>query len=72
MSRYASNQEVVKFFATHGIEVTQVRREGQLRHLCIHGEPLTLPMPACAEECLSRVRECLSRQQELGGAQDQR
>ena len=24
MSRYASNQDVVRFFATHGIEVTQV------------------------------------------------
>lgn len=72
MSRYASNQEVVRFFAAHGIEVTHVRREGQSRHLRVQGEPLTLPMPASAEECLLRVRECVSRQQAAGSAQDQR
>ncbi|MCB1276452.1 hypothetical protein [Prosthecobacter sp.] len=61
MSRYASNQDVVRFFAAHGIEVTHVRREGELRHLRIHGRPLTLPMPAPAEECLRIVREFLAR-----------
>ncbi|MDZ4404077.1 hypothetical protein [Prosthecobacter sp.] len=61
MSRYASNQEVVRFFASHGIEVTQVRREGELRHLRVHGQPLTLPMPASADECLRLVRKCLAR-----------
>lgn len=59
MSRYASNQEVARFFAGHGIEVTHVRREGDLRHLRVNGQPLTLPMPASAEECLTRVRESL-------------
>lgn len=59
MSRYASNQEVTRFFAEHGIEVTHVRRDGEWRHLRVQGQPLTLPMPASAEECLRRVRECL-------------
>ena len=63
MSRYASNQEVVRFFASHDIEVTHVRREGELRHLRVHGQPLTLPMPASADECLRLVRECLSTQE---------
>jgi hypothetical protein len=60
MSRYASNQEVVRFFAAHGIEVTQVRREGDLRHLRVHGQLLTLPMPASADECLRIVQECIA------------
>lgn len=62
MSRYASNQEVTYFFATHGIEVTHVRRVGPLRHLRVHGEPLTLPMPASPDECLRIVRDCIARQ----------
>ena len=62
MSRYASNQDVTQFFARHGIEVTQVRREGDLRHLRVLGQPLTLPMPASPEECLRIVRECIARQ----------
>lgn len=57
MSRYASNQEVVRFFATHGIAVTHVRREGDLRHLRVRSLPLTLPMDASPDECLRRVRE---------------
>jgi len=57
MSRYASNQDVVRFFATHGIEVTQVRREGAVRHLCVQSQSLTLPMDASPDECLRRVRE---------------
>lgn len=61
MSRYASNQDVVQFFARHGIEVTQVRREGDLRHLRVKGQPLTLPMPASPDECLRIVRECVAR-----------
>lgn len=60
MSRYASNQEVTRFFASHGIEVTNVRREGDIRQLRVHGHPMTLPMPASAEECLRLVRECIS------------
>jgi hypothetical protein len=62
MSRYASNQEVTQFFAAHGIEVTHVRREGDLRHLRVQGQPLTLPMPASAEECLRIVRQAISDQ----------
>jgi hypothetical protein len=61
MSRYASNQEVTHFFASHGIEVTHVRREGPLRHLRVGGVPLTLPMPASPDECLRLVRECMAR-----------
>lgn len=60
MSRYASNQDVVRFFASHGITVTHVRREGPLRQLRVCGRPLTLPMPASPEECLRIVRECLA------------
>ncbi|GEP43285.1 hypothetical protein [Brevifollis gellanilyticus] len=59
MSRYASNQDVVRFFASHGIEVTHVRREGDLRHLRVKDHPLTLPMPASPDECLRIVRECI-------------
>lgn len=69
MSRYASNQDVVRFFASHGIEVTNVRREGDLRHLRVQDHPLTLPMPASPEECLRIVRECVERVgAESGGA----
>lgn len=60
MSRYASNQDVVRFFASHGIAVTHVRREGPLRQLRVGGRSLTLPMPASPEECLRIVRECLA------------
>ncbi len=60
MSRYASNQEVTQFFASHGIAVTNVRREGQLRHLRVQGQPLTLPMPASPDECLRIVRDCIA------------
>lgn len=63
MSRYASNQDVTHFFATHGITVTNVRREGNLRHLLVQGQPLTLPMPASPEECLRIVREFMERLQ---------
>jgi len=66
MSRYASNQDVTRFFATHGIEVTHVRREGHLRNLFVQGQPLTLPMPASAEECLRIVREAIA--ENIGGA----
>jgi hypothetical protein len=61
MSRYATDQEVTQFFAAQGIEVTHVRREGPLRHLQVHGQPLTLPMPASPEECLRLVRDCIAR-----------
>ncbi len=57
MSRYASNQDVVRFFAANDIEVTHVRRAGAVRHLCVRSLPLTLPMDASPEECLRRVRE---------------
>ena len=60
MSRYASNQDVVRFFAAHGIEVTQVRREGAVRHLCVQRQPLTLPMDASPDDCLRRVRESVA------------
>jgi hypothetical protein len=63
VSRYASNQEVARFFASQGIEVTHVRREGELRHLRVCGRPMTLPMPASADECLRLVRECLAAQE---------
>lgn len=66
MSRYASNQEVMRFFASHGIEVTHVRREGDLRHLRVHGLPVCLPMPASADECLRLVRAHLAAQASAG------
>lgn len=59
MSRYASNQDVVRFFAMHGIEVSHVRREGSLRHLRVQEKAVTLPMDADPDECLRRVRECI-------------
>jgi hypothetical protein len=62
MSRYASNQDVVRFFAAHGITVTHVRREGDLRHLRVHDRPLTLPMPASPDECLRIVRDAIATQ----------
>ena len=64
MSRYASNQEVVRFFASHGITVTNVRREGELRQLRAGGRPLSLPMPASPDECLRIVREHLADSEE--------
>lgn len=70
MSRYASNQEVTRFFASHGIAVTNVRREGDLRQLRVYGQPLTLPMPASPEECLRIVRECIARQDAVIAADD--
>ena len=51
VSRYASNQDVAYFFASHGI----------LRHLRVRGQPLTLPMPASPEECLRIVREFVAQ-----------
>lgn len=62
MGRYASNFEVTQFFASHGIEVTHVHREGPLRHLRVNGEPITLPMPASPDECLRIVRDCIAAQ----------
>ncbi len=60
MSRYATDQEVVEFFASHGIKVTEVHRLGMSRHLKVKGKPVTLPMPASPEECLRIVRECIA------------
>jgi len=70
MSRYASNQDVVRFFATHGIEVTHVRREGAVRHLRVQSQPLTLPMDASPDECLRRVREGMAAPVPAEGTQD--
>jgi hypothetical protein len=61
MSRYATDQEVVEFFASHGITVTDVHRLGMSRHLKVKGQPVTLPMPASPDECLRIVRECIAR-----------
>jgi hypothetical protein len=61
MSRYATDQEVVEFFASHGIAVTDVHRLGMSRHLKVQGQPVTLPMPASPDECLRIVRECIAR-----------
>ena len=66
MSRYASNQEVVQFFPSHGITVTDVRHLGRLRHLRVNGQPLTLPMPASPDECLRIVRDCIAAQKAAG------
>lgn len=55
-----------KFFASHAIEVTHVRREGPLRHLCVNGQALTLPMPASPDECLRIVRDCIAAQKAAG------
>lgn len=60
MSRYATDQEVVEFFASHGIAVTDVHRLGMSRHLKVQGHPVTLPMPASPDECLRMVRECIA------------
>ena len=65
MSRYASNQEVTRFFASHGIEVTHVRREGEVRQLRVQGHPLSLPMPASPEECLRIVNESIVEKKRL-------
>ena len=61
MSRFATDQEVVEFFASHGIAVTDVHRLGMSRHLKVQGQPVTLPMPASPDECLRIVRECIAR-----------
>ena len=61
MSRYATDQEVVEFFASRGITVTDVHRLGMSRHLKVKGRPVTLPMPASPDECLRIVRACLAR-----------
>ena len=61
MSRYATDQEVVEFFASHGIAVTDVHRLGMSRHLKVQGQPVTLPMPSSPDECLRIVRECIAR-----------
>ncbi len=66
MGRYASNYEVTRFFAFHGIEVTHVHREGPVRNLRVNGQPLTLPMPASPDECLRIVRECIAAQEKAG------
>ncbi|MBK8039254.1 MAG: hypothetical protein IPK22_19285 [Verrucomicrobiaceae bacterium] len=60
MSRYASDQEVVQFFASHGIVVSEVHRLGMTRHLKVQGQPVMLPMPASPEECLRIVRACIA------------
>ena len=56
MSRYASNQAVVRFFASHGIAATNVRRDGPVRSLHVQGIQLSLPMQASPDECLRIVR----------------
>jgi hypothetical protein len=61
MSRYVTDQEVVEFFASHGIAVTDVHRLGMSRHLKVQGQPVMLPMPASPDECLRIVRECIAR-----------
>lgn len=61
MSRYATDQEVVQFFASHGIAVTDVHQVGFTRHLKVRGQSLTLPMPASPDECLRIVRECIAQ-----------
>ncbi len=63
MSRYASNQEVTRFFATHGIVVTNVAREGPVRRLRVENQPTTLPMDASPDECLRLVREHIAKVQ---------
>ncbi|WP_395750865.1 hypothetical protein [Prosthecobacter sp.] len=60
MARYASNQDVVRFFASHGIEVSHVRREGPVRHLQAAHKAITLPMDASPEECLRIVRDAVA------------
>ena len=61
MSRYATDQEVVQFFASHGIAVTDVHRVGMTRHLKVRGQSLMLPMPASPDECLRIVRESIAQ-----------
>ncbi len=69
MSLYATDQEVVQFFASHGIEVTDVQRLGKLRHLRVYGQPLTLPMLASPDDCLRIVRDCMERRGLVGSGE---
>lgn len=69
MSRYASNQDVVRFFAMHGIEVSHVRREGSLRHLRVQEKAVTLPMDADPDECLRLVRESIEAAEAQGSVE---
>lgn len=57
MIHYASNQEVVEFFASHGIIASQVFRDGPVRRLKVQGRAMSLPMDASPDECLRIVRE---------------
>jgi hypothetical protein len=43
-----------------------VHRVGKLRHLRVQGHPLTLPMPASAEDCLRIVRDCIAHRRRVG------
>jgi hypothetical protein len=61
MGKYATDQEVVRFFASQGIVVTDVHQIGMTRHLKVKGRPVTLPMPASPDVCLRIVRECIAR-----------
>ena len=55
--RYATNREVIAYFALLGIEVTNVRIKGKFRHLECKGVPIQLPMDASPGECIRLVKE---------------
>lgn len=55
--RYATNREVIAFFASHGLTVTDLKIKGGFRHLKCNGVSIALPMPMSADDCLALVRE---------------
>lgn len=55
--RYATNHEVIAFFARHGLTVTDLKIKGGFRHLKCRGVDVALPMPMSADDCLALVRE---------------
>jgi hypothetical protein len=54
--RYATNQEVIAFFAILGIEITNLKVKGRHRHLTCREVEIQLPMDASPDECVRLVR----------------
>lgn len=58
MPHYATTAEFTAFFASHHIEVKDVRRDraAHVRRFTVSGKPMELPMDASPEMCLHLVR----------------
>lgn len=58
MPHYATTAEFTAFFASHHIEVKDVRRDraAHVRRFTVGGKPMELPMDASPEMCLHLVR----------------